>query len=93
MIGATSVVSKGIVSDVVILLVTHPETDAIGLRWPRSEAGLCVANTAITQRGETGREELRQQGKPSGPGSPSSSARPAARVRMAGEGPGRRWLA
>ena len=61
--GKTDVVSKGIVSDLVTQLVTHPGTAAAVSGSVAARAGLRVVNTAITQRGETRREELRQQGE------------------------------
>ena len=61
--GATGVVGKGIVSDLVTQLVTHPETAAAASGGLAARAGLRVVSTAITQRGETRREELRQQGE------------------------------
>jgi len=61
--GATGVVGKGIVSDLVAQLVTHPGTAAVVSGGLAARAGLRVASTAITQRGETRREELRQQGE------------------------------
>jgi hypothetical protein len=60
---ATGVVGKGIVSDLVTQLVTHPGTAAAVSGGLAARAGLRVVNTAITQRGETRREELRQQGE------------------------------
>ena len=62
-IGVTNVVNKGIVSDLVSQLVTHPGTAAVVSGGLAARAGLRVLNTAITQRGETRCEELRQQGK------------------------------
>jgi hypothetical protein len=63
MAGATDVVGKGIVSDLVTQLVTHPATAAAVSGGVAARAGLRVVNTAITQRGETRREQLRQQGE------------------------------
>jgi hypothetical protein len=63
MAGATGVVGKGIVSDLVTQLVSHPETTAAVSGGLAARAGLRVLNTAITQRGKTRREELRQQGE------------------------------
>jgi len=60
--GATGVVGKGIVSDLVTQIVTHPGTTAAVSRGLAAREGLRVVGTAITQRGETRREELRQQG-------------------------------
>jgi hypothetical protein len=59
---ATGVVGKGIVSELVTPLVTHPGTAAAVSGGLAARAGLRVVSTAITQRGETRREELRQQG-------------------------------
>ena len=61
--GATGVVGKGVVSDLVTQFVTHPGTAAAVSGGLAARAGLRVVNTAITQRGETRREELRQQGE------------------------------
>jgi hypothetical protein len=61
--GATGVVGKGIVSDLVSQLVTHSGAAAAVSGGVAARAGLRVVNTAITQRGETRREELRQQGE------------------------------
>jgi len=61
--GATGVVGKGIVSDLVTQLVTHPGTTAAVAGGLAARAGLQAVNIAITQRGETRREELRQQGE------------------------------
>jgi hypothetical protein len=63
MAGATGVVGKGIVSDLVTQLVTDPATAAAVSGGLAARAGLRVVNTAITQRGETRREQLRQQGE------------------------------
>lgn len=63
MAGATGAVGKGIVSDLVTQLVTHPGTAAAVSGGLAARAGLRVVNTAVTQRGETRREELRQQGE------------------------------
>jgi hypothetical protein len=63
MASATSAVSKGVVSDLVTQLATHPGTAAAVSGGLAARAGLRVVNTAITQRGETRREELRQQGE------------------------------
>jgi hypothetical protein len=51
------------VSDLVTQLVSHPETTAAVSGGLAARAGLRVLNTAITQRGKTRREELRQQGE------------------------------
>lgn len=59
---ATGNVGKGIVSDLVTQLVTHPGTATAVSGGLAARAGLRVVNTAITQRSETRREELRQQG-------------------------------
>ena len=80
--GATGVVGKGVVSDLVTQLVNHPGTAAAVSGSLAARAGLRVVNTAITQRGETRREELRQQGETdrarvaqqSGQGQPPASA-------------------
>lgn len=61
--GATGVVGKGIVSDIVTQLVTHTGTAAAVSGGLAARAGLRVVNNAIAQRGETRREELRQQGQ------------------------------
>jgi hypothetical protein len=63
MVGATGVVGKGIVSDLVTQLVSHPGTAAVVSGGLAAREGLRVMNTAITQRGKTHREELRQQGE------------------------------
>lgn len=63
MAGATGVVGKSIVSDLVTHLITDPGTAAAVSGGLAARACLRVANTAITQRGETRREELRQQGE------------------------------
>jgi hypothetical protein len=60
---ASGVVGKGIVSDLVTQLVAHPEAAAAVSGGLAARAGLRVVNTAIVQRGETRREELRQQGE------------------------------
>lgn len=62
-VGATGVVGKGIVSDLVTQFATHPEAAAAVSAGLVARAGLRVVHTAITQRGETRREELRQQGE------------------------------
>jgi hypothetical protein len=61
--GATGVVGKGIVSDLATQLVTHPGTAAAVSGGLAARSGLRAMSTAITQRGETRREELRQQGQ------------------------------
>jgi hypothetical protein len=60
---ATGAVCKGIVSDLVTQVVSHPGTAAAVSGGLAARAGLRVVNTAITQRGETRREELRQRGE------------------------------
>lgn len=63
MAGVTDVVEKGIISDFVTQLATHPDATAAASVGLAARAGLKVVNNAITQRGETRREELRQQGE------------------------------
>jgi hypothetical protein len=62
--GGNDILGKGIVSDIVAPLVTHPAAatavTAVGLA---ARAGLSVVNNTITQHGQTRREELRQQGE------------------------------
>jgi len=62
--GENGVLGKGLLSDVVMPLVTHPDAAAaVTAVSLAGRAGARAVNNVITQRGETRREELRQQGE------------------------------
>jgi len=61
--GGNDILAKGILSDIVAPLVTHPAAaTAVTAAGVAARAGLNVVHNTITQRGETRREDLRQQG-------------------------------